>query len=122
MKEVNSQNLWNFAFSSQEIMKDPIWIVVGFQQKDRQDSENVNNDCFFRSPVATAQCILGEEKCLDAGISLDHDEYYYSHVYGVIKEAFRSPTKDDIFQPYLSDHDFSIDIGYNLFNFRIRCQ
>ena len=35
MKEVINQNLWNFAFNSQKFMDIPIWIVVGFRQKDR---------------------------------------------------------------------------------------
>ena len=38
MKEVNNQNLWNFELGSQESMNVPIWIIIGFQQHDRQDS------------------------------------------------------------------------------------
>ena len=48
MKEVNNHNLWNFELGSQENMNVPIWIIRGFQQQDRQDSQNLNNDTFFR--------------------------------------------------------------------------
>ena len=51
-------------------MNVPIWIVIRFQQRDRQDSQNLNNDSFLRSPVFSAQCIIGTEKNLDAGILL----------------------------------------------------
>ena len=36
--EVNNQNLWDFELGSQESMNVPIWINIGFQQRDRQDS------------------------------------------------------------------------------------
>ena len=41
--------------------------------------------------------------------------------FGQIKEVFRALTKDDILQPYISDHDFRssnagvYDVGYNLY-------
>ena len=40
MKEVKNQNLWNFDLGSQESMKVPIWTNIGFQQRDRQVSQN----------------------------------------------------------------------------------
>ena len=62
MKEVNNQNLWDFELGSQENMNVLIWIIVGFQQRSRQDSQNLNNDTFCRLPVTSAQCIIGTEK------------------------------------------------------------
>ena len=78
MKEVNNQNLWNFELGSQESMNVPIWIIIGFQQRDRQDSHNLNNDSFFRLPVVSAQAIIGTEKYPDAGILLNYDDDDYS--------------------------------------------
>ena len=68
MKEVNNQNVWNFELSSQENMNMPIWITIGFQQQDRQDSQNLNKDTFCRLPVVSAQCVIGTEKYPDASI------------------------------------------------------
>ena len=62
MKEVNNQNLWNFELGSQDSMNVPIWIIIGFQQQDRQDSQKLNNDTFCRLPIVSAQCIIGTEK------------------------------------------------------------
>ena len=59
VKEVSIQNLWNFELGSQENMNVPIWINIGFQQQDRQDSQNLNNDTFCRLPVVSAQCVIG---------------------------------------------------------------
>ena len=128
MKEVNNQNLWNFELGSQEGMNVPIWIIIGFQQQDRQDSQNLNNDAFCRLPVVSAQCIMGTEKYPDAGVSLNYDDDDYGEGYHQIKEAFKASTKDDILQPYISEEDFrtsndrAADVGYNLFVFDIRYQ
>ena len=127
MKEVNTQNLWNFEFGTQEGINVPIWLIIGFQQHDRQNSQNENNDTFYRPPITSAQCIIGTEKYPDSGILLNYDDDDYNQRYGQIKEAFRALTKDDILQPYISDRDFrssnnNNDIGYNLYVFDIRYQ
>ena len=44
MEEVNTQNLWIFELGSQEGIKVPIWIIVGFLQKDWLISAVENND------------------------------------------------------------------------------
>ena len=126
MKEVNNQNVWNFELGSNENMNTPIWIIIGFQQRDRQNSQNLNNDTFCRLPVVSAQCIIGTEKYPDAAILLNYDDDDYSQGYHQIKEAFRALTKDDILQPYISDDNFRTsnvaanDVGYNLYVFDIR--
>ena len=128
MKEVNNQNLWNFELGSQENMNVPIWIIIGFQQRARQDSQNLNNDTFCRLPVVSAQCVSGTEKDPDAGILLNYDDDDYSHGYAQIKEAFRALTKDNNLQPYISVDDFRSsnfkvdDVGYNVNFFKIRYQ
>ena len=127
MKEVNNQNLWNFELQGQENMNVPIWITIGFQQQDRQDSQNLNNDTFCRLPVVSAQCVIGTEEYPDAGILLNYD-VDYSQGYGQIKEAFKALTKDDILQPYICEEDFrssnvaANDVGYNLYAFDVRYQ
>ena len=81
MKEVKNQNLWDFELGSQENMNVLIWIIVGFQQRSRQDSQNLNNDTFCRLPVTSAQCIIGTEKYPDAGKLLNYDDDVYSQGY-----------------------------------------
>ena len=106
MKEVNNQNLWNVELGSHENMNVPIWIIIGFQQRDRHDSQNLNNDTFCRLPVVSAQCNIGVGKYPDNSILLNYDNDDYSQGYHQIKEAFKVLTKDDILQPYISEGDF----------------
>ena len=61
MKEVKYQKLCTFESSSQESMNVPILIIVGFQQRDKQDSQDKNNDTFCRLPAVSAQLIIGME-------------------------------------------------------------
>ena len=102
-------------------MNVPIWIIIGFQQKDRQDSQNFNKDAFCRLPVVSAQCIIGTEKNPDAGILLIFDDEDYNQGNHQFKEAFKASTKDDMLQPNISYDDFKSskvranDVDYNLY-------
>ena len=46
MKEMNTQSLWTSELGTQEGINVPIWIIVGFQQSDRQHDQKLNNDNF----------------------------------------------------------------------------
>ena len=89
LKEVNDQNLWNFELNSQESMNVPILIIIGVQQRNGQDSQNLNIDSFFRLPVVISECIIGTEKHPDSGILINYDDYF-NQGYSQIKEAFRA--------------------------------
>ena len=127
MKEVNTQNFWTFELGTQEGINIPTWIFVAFQQNDRQHDQNLNNDTFVRLPVISAQVVIGTERYPDSGILLNYDDDGYSQGFGLIKEAFKALTKDDILLPYISEDDFrssneANNIGYNIYAFDIRYQ
>ena len=127
MKKINTQNLCTFELGTQEMISVPVWNTIGFQQSDQQHDQNLNNDTFHRPPVTSAQCIIGNQKYPDSAnlLNCDDDDYFQGN--SQIKEDFRALTKNDILQPYISDHDFRSsndgnDIGYNLYVFDIRYQ
>ena len=127
MKEVNTQNFWTFELGTQQGINIPTWIFVAFQQNDREHDQNLNNDTFVRLPVISAQVVIGTERYPDSGILLNYDDDDYSQGYGLIKEAFKALTEDDILQPYISEDDFRSsneghNIGYNIYAFDIRYQ
>ena len=119
MKELNTQNLWTFELGTQEGINVPIWIFVAFQQDMRQNDQDLINDTFYRPLVTSAQCIIGTEKYPDSGILLNYNDDDYTQGFGQIKEAFKALTKDNILQPFISEHEFRSsnddnDIGYNI--------
>ena len=127
MKEVNTLNFWTFELGTQEVFTIPTWIFVAFQQNDRQHDQNLNNDTFVRLPVISAQVVIGTERYPDSGILLNYDDDDFSQGYGLIEEAFRGLTKDDILKPYISEDDFRSsnegnNIGHNIYALDIRYQ
>ena len=127
MKEVNTQNFWTFELGTQEGVNVPIWIIVGFQQGDRQHDQNLNNDTFYKKPVSSSQCNIGTKKYPDNAILLNYNDDNYSQCYGQIKEAFKALSKDVILQPYISENDYRSSIdgdnkGYTIHVFDIRYQ
>ena len=104
MKEVNTQSLWTFDLGTQGVTNVPLWIIVGFKQRVRPDSQILNNERFYRPPGASVQCIIGTEKYLDSAILVNYDDDDYSQGYGQIKEVSRALTKDDILNLYTFDH------------------
>ena len=127
MKEVNTENLWSFELGTQEGINVLTWIIIGFQQRKRQNSQNLNHETLLRPPVTYAQCINGTEKYPDSAILLNYNDDDYSQGYGQYKEAFEALTKDEIRQTSISDNDFrssnnDADIGYNSYVFDIRYQ
>ena len=109
-------------------MKVPIWNIIGFQERDRQDSPNLNNDTFVDYLLLVLNIILELKKNPNSGILINYDDDDYTQGYSQIKEVFRALTKDDIFQPYISDDNFRTsnvradDVGYNLYVFDKRYQ
>ena len=91
------------------------------------DKKKLANDTFCRLPITSAQCVISTEKHPDSAIFLNYDDDDYNQGYGLIKEAFKALTKDDILEPYISDNDFRSSndgniIGYNLYVFDRRYQ
>ena len=127
MKEVNTQNLWSFELGTKEGINVPLWIIVGFQQSERQNDQNLNIDTFYRPLETSAHCIIGTEKYPESAILINYNDDDYSQGHGLIKQAFKDLTKDDILEPFISDNDFissndGNNIGYILYVFAIRYQ
>ena len=81
MIEVKIQSSWTFELRTREGINVPKWIVAGFQQRNRQDRQNLNNDNFYRPPVTYALRIIGTEKYPDSGIFLNYDDDVCSQGY-----------------------------------------
>ena len=127
MKAVNPQSLRIFELGTQKSINVPICNFAGFQQKDRQDSQNLNNDTFYRPAVTNSHVVISTNRYPDNSIFLNYDEDDYSQGYGKLTEAFKALTQDDILQSYLSEHDFRSNndgdnSGYRLYAFDVRYQ
>ena len=77
--------LSSFELGTQEGLNVPLWKVVGFQQRNGQDSQNFNNGTIYRPPVTSAQCTIGTEKNFDSAILLNYDDHDFCQRYGQTK-------------------------------------
>ena len=64
MEEVDTQDLWTFELGTQDGINFPLWIILGFQQRSRQGSQNLSNDTFHRPSVTSPQSFIATEKIL----------------------------------------------------------
>ena len=69
MKDVTAENNWTFELGVGDGIDVPIYVIVGFMQRDQFNQQHQNNDAFYRPNVVNAQCIIGNEKFPDAGIN-----------------------------------------------------
>ena len=127
MKDVTTENNWTFELGVGDGIDIPIYVIVGFMQRDQFNQQHQNNDTFYRPSVVNAQSILGSEELPDAGINCNYAFDKYSQAYGEIVSCFRHLAKDNILQPYIPQKDFISsnnypdgNPGYNLYVFDIR--
>ena len=90
---------------TQEGIDIPFYIIVGFQQGNRQSLQELSIGTFYRTEIRKAQCKMGTENYLDSGINLNCPDDDYTQGYQQTEEASKCLTKD-ILQLYKSDHDF----------------
>ena len=69
MKDVTTEKKWSFELGVGNGICVPIYIIVGFMQRDQFNQHHQNYDTFYRRTVVNAQCVFGSEKFPDAGIN-----------------------------------------------------
>ena len=71
MNDVTTENNWIFELGFGDDAAIPIYVIVGFMQRDQLNQQHQNNDTFHRASVVNVQCIIGNEKLPDAGINVN---------------------------------------------------
>ena len=66
-KDVNTNNNWTFELGNSG-ESTPTYVVVGFQARNKIDSQKHDNAIFDRLPISNAVCKIGSEKYPDDGI------------------------------------------------------
>ena len=103
MKDVTTENNWSLELGVGNGIDEPIYLIVGFMQRDQFIQQHQNNDTFYRPSVVNAQGTIGSEKFSDADINFKYAIDENSQAYGEI--ASRHLVKDDILQPYITQND-----------------
>ena len=77
-----TQKTWQFQIGTQKGINVPNFIFIGFQQPDREASQNLNKHSFCRLPVTSAQYAIGTEKNRHSAIILYYTYEDHSQGYG----------------------------------------
>ena len=125
MKDVKTEKNWTFELGVGDSIDLPIFIILGFMQRDQFNQQHQNNNTFHRPSVVSAQTIIGRENFPGRNCSYVIDKF--SQAYGGIASCFRHLAEDNILQSYITQKDFITSInyqdgnpGYNLYVFDIR--
>ena len=83
-KDVNTDNSWTFELGNsgggsyrEAAQSTPTFVIVGFQARNKIDSQTHDNAVFDRLPISNAVCKIGSEKYPDDGIECDYDRDKY---------------------------------------------
>ena len=105
IKDVTTENNCTFEPGVGDGVDIPIYVKVGFKQRDPFD-QHLNKDTFYRPSVENAQCIIGREKLPDAGKKFKYAIDNCSEAYGEIVSCFRWLAKDKIFTTFYHTNRF----------------
>ena len=96
-KDVNTNSNWTFELGNAGGNSNnggsyrescPTFVIVGFQARNKTDSQVHDNAVFDRLPISNAVCKIGSEKCPDDGIECDYDRDKYDQAYSEIENFY----------------------------------
>ena len=114
-KDVNTNNNWTFELGNSG-ESTPTFVIVGFQARDKIDSQTHDNATFDRLSVSIAVCKIGSEKYPDDGIECDYDRGKYDQAYHEIENFYHLKCESDLLNPFIDLHKFRTNYNFNVFD------
>ena len=104
-KDVNTNNSWTFELGNSG-ESTPTYVLVGFQARNKIDSQTHDNAIFDRLPVSNAACKIGSEKYPDDGIEGDYSRDKYDQAYSEIENFYQLKSETNLLNPFIDIHKF----------------
>ena len=118
-KEVNTNNNWTFELANSE-ESTPTFVIVGFQARNKIDSQTHDNAIFDRLPISNAVCKIGSEKNRDDGIECDYGRYKYDQAYSEIENFYQLKSQTNLLNQIIDLH--KVRTNYNFYVFDLSKQ
>ena len=94
----------------------PIFEFDGYQQWGQFSSQLKLDEVFYSQTITNANCTLGPENCIDAGLIIECIKRKYYQVFGESLPTSRRSTKNNI--PRITKHKkFSVLLGHEVCTF-----
>ena len=114
-KDFNTNNNWTFELGSSG-ESTPSFKIVGFQARNKIDSQTHDNAIFDRLPVSNAVCKIGSEKYPDDGIECDYDRDKYDQAYSEIENFYLLKNETNLLNPFIDLHKFRTNYNFYVFD------
>ena len=114
-KDVNTNNNWTFELGNSGEFT-PTFVIVGFQARNKIDSQTHDNAIFDRLPVSNAVCKIGSEKYPDDGIECDYDRDKYDQAYSEIENVYLLTSETNLLNPLIDLHKFRTNYNFYVFD------
>ena len=107
---------WTFELGNSDTVSCPIFVIVGFQARNKIDSQIHNNATFDRLPISNAVCKIGSEKYPDDGIECDYDHDNYDQAYGEIENFYHLKSETNLLNPFIDLLKLRTNYNYYVFD------
>ena len=114
-KDVNTNNNWTFELGNSG-ESTPIFVIVGFQARNKIDLQIHNNATFDKLPISNAVCKIGSEKYPDDGIECDYDRDKYDQAYSEIENFYFLHSECNLLNPFIDLHKFRTNYIFYVFD------
>ena len=114
-KDVNTNNNWTFELGNRG-ESTPTFVIVGFQARNKIDSQTHDNAIFDRLPVSNAVCNIGSEKYPDDGIECDYDRDKFDQAYSEIENFYLLKSETNLLNPFIDLHKFRTNYNFYVFD------
>ena len=114
-KDVNTNSNWTFELGSSG-ESCPTFVIVGFQARNKIDSQVHDNAVFDRLPFSNAVCKIGLEKYPDDGIECDYDRDKYDQAYSEIENFYHLHSETNLLNPFIDLNKFRTNYNFYVFD------
>ena len=110
-KDVNTNNNWTFGLGNRG-ESTSTFVIVGFQARNKIDSQTHDNATFDRLSVSNAVCKIGSEKYPDDRIECDYDRNKYDRAYSEIENFYHLKSGTNLLNPIIDLHKFRTNYNF----------
>ena len=114
-KDVNTNSNWTFELGSSGTST-PTFVIVGFQARNKIDSQVHDNAVFDRLPISNAVCKIGSEKYPDDGIECDYNRDKYDQAYSESENFYHLNSETNLLNPFIDLNKFRTNYNFYVFD------
>ena len=118
-KDVNTNSNWTFELGNAGCssgIESPTFVIVGFQARNKIDSQVHDNAVFYRLPISNAVCKIGSEKYPDDGIECDYDRDKNDQAYSGIENFYHTHSETILLNPFIDLYKFRTNYNFYIFD------